>query len=225
VIVDELHAVTTCVYELLPMLDTPGYHTLGLEDGCSVAHGFTLLGNFSPASVNSRTWTAQRLRDVWHTPKVLDPEPSQANDFPCISLVIPCFSSRAVSALHDLLEPNGEILPLRCDTGEYFAYNVTTVADVLDRDASVIRWLPGYSLRKIEPIIAEKIEHYEFRSPVRDLAIFRIPENVTGWYVTAVFADRVKAHNLRGFNLRKVFPLPRLRIGGVAEMERRAGLT
>jgi hypothetical protein len=127
---------------------------------------------------------------------------------------VPTFSAKAVEALRDLLEPNGEILPLECDNGEYFAFNVTTVVPVLDRKASEIEWLAIDRLKKREGVMAEKIIHYEFHAnEIEPLAIFRIPEDVTGYYVTERFFQRVEQNGLFGFDMRKVWPLPRPKKG------------
>ena len=54
------------------------------------------------------------------------------NDYPCINLVYPAFSERAVDLLRDLLEPNGELLPVRHSVGQYYFFNCTRVVDCAD---------------------------------------------------------------------------------------------
>jgi hypothetical protein len=197
------------VYELLPMVDTPGYDGLGLVDLSPLAAGYTLISDFDPVDVSTRNWQAPRLAPIWQPREVVNSLPRQVNDYPCLGLSVPTFSQRAVDALRDLLEPNGEILPLRCDTGQYYAYNVTTVADVLNREASDIEWHSVYQRDKSEPVVARDIRRYEFHPDLlMDLAIFRIPEGFTKYFVTERFAERIREHGLRGFNLRKVWPLP-----------------
>jgi hypothetical protein len=141
-------------------------------------------------------------------------------------LRIPLFSERACEALRDLLEPNGEILPVNCKTGTYVAHNPTSVVDALNRETSDIKWPDLIRLRKHEPIIAEQIKYHDFiPERVAGLSIFRIPEDICDFYVTERFASRVREFDLRGFNLRKLWPLPRPKMtGSIAEMERRAGL-
>lgn len=200
--------MSSTVYELLPQLDDPEYRTFDVQDGSSVIGGQSLLSDFSPVEVSSKAWSAPRLKDRWTARQVIDPSPSQLNDYPCIALVVPVFSSRAVGALRKHLDGNGELLPLVCDTGQYYAYNVTTVADVLDRSRSQIRWRLQDRLRKVELVVADRIEHYEFDEyKLRPLSIFRIPERINEYYVTDAFATDVRSHGLRGFNLRKVWPL------------------
>lgn len=215
--------IETSVFKLRPVVDTPGFKCFGIDDNSPVAHGHTLLSDFNPKDVATRNWVVPRLASVWRPRKVINSLPSQVNDYPCVGLRVPTFSARALDALRDLLEPNGEILPLESDTGQYYAYNVTTVADVLDRQASQVNWPHIYKLRKQEPVIAQDITHYVFFADrVKPLAIFRIPEDVVGYYVTDQFAQRVREHDLRGFDLRKVWPVPPPYRGSFAEMERRA---
>lgn len=214
------------VYELLPMLDVPGYETFDMPNTSPVGSGDSIMADFDPRDVSTRNWQAPRLTSVWQRREVIDQLPGQVNDYPTIGLCIPLFSQRAVDALRDLLEPNGEILPVECKTGQYYAYNVTTVADVLNREMSDIDWGSWYRLKKLEPVIPDEIRYYDFYPErVAPLAIFRTPESMVTYYVTERFAERVREHDLKGFNLRKVWPLPRLRKpGGLAEMGRRAGL-
>src|ERR1700737_155861 len=64
------------------------------------------------------------------------PTSGLASDFPTFLKTVPAFSRRAAELLGNLLKPYGEILPLICDSGEYFAYNVTTLVDAMDLEAS-----------------------------------------------------------------------------------------
>lgn len=214
------------VYELLPMLDTRGYATFHMPDTSPVGKGDSIMADFYPLDISTRNWQVQRLAAAWRRRLVVDRLPGQVNDYPTVGLCIPLFSHRAVEALRDLLEPNGEILPVECKTGQYHAYNVTTVADVLNRETSEIEFGLWYRLKKIEPVTAEQIQYYDFYADrLSGLSMFRIPERMSDYYVTEVFTQRVREHDLKGFNLRKVWPLPRpKKPGGIAEMERRAGL-
>ena len=51
------------------------------------------------------------LKKKWKIPELWGPVPS-FHDYPATELV-PCFSQRAVDALRDVLEPNGELLPAK----------------------------------------------------------------------------------------------------------------
>ncbi len=211
------------VYELLPMLDDPAFSCLQSVEEEPLIAGETMSSAFRPKETKTRAWQAPMLKDRWNRPKVVDLLPSQVNDYPTVGLLVPAFSARAVDALREFLIPNGEVLPLDCDTGEFVAFNVTSVMDVLNRDMSIVEWPAEVRLKKAEPIRAVQIKHYEFvQEKVELLSIFRIPESITDYFVTERFAERVWSCGLRGFNFRKIYPLPRPRTGGFAEMERRA---
>lgn len=111
------------------------------------------------------------------------------------------FSSRAVNALGDLLKKNGELLPIQTNDGEYFAFNLLTVADVLNDAKSKISFCNSYQYR------AQRIEKFSFHEkPLANLAIFRIPELPNDIYVTKKFVDTVENRGLNGFYFVKVFP-------------------
>jgi hypothetical protein len=124
------------------------------------------------------------------------------NDYPCCNLDIPAFSERAVEALRDMLEPNGELLPLASSVGNYYAYNITTVADILETERSEVDWI-----LHSEGVFASSITRYEFRSEkLDDLSIFRLVEEPGRAFVTNRFVERVRAHRLRGFVFHKLWP-------------------
>lgn len=62
--------------------------------------------------VNYRTWEPKRLKATWPGPKVVG-NVRRFNDCPGVNLTSLAFSQRAVDMLRDILEPNGELLPLR----------------------------------------------------------------------------------------------------------------
>lgn len=110
---------------------------------------------------------------------------------------------------------------MESDEGPYYAYNVLTVADVLDREASVIKWSLNSRAKKIEPVIAEEIIHHVFYADrVEPLAIFRIPERPLDYYVTDRFVERVERFDLRGMRLPKVWPIPKPYKSSYLEMMR-----
>lgn len=95
--------------------------------------------------------------------------------------------------LSDLLEPNGELLPLACPDGEYFAFNVTTLPDLLNGEQSRLLRLPTGRILDID--------EYKFR-PARILPpIFKLPQIPTLWvFVNEAFVERVTANGLQGFD-------------------------
>jgi hypothetical protein len=125
------------------------------------------------------------------------------NDYPCVNMLIPAFSSRAVESLRDFLEPNGELLPLESPVGEYFAYNLTTVVDVLDRRRSSVEYWCD------PPTTAVEVEYFAFyKTKLRGLSIFRIVDLPNCTLVTDAFVKRVHDHGLNGFHFVKVWPFP-----------------
>ena len=119
-------------------------------------------------------------------------------DFPVFATGA-AFSRRAVDTLLDLLVENGEILPLSCDEGDFFVYNLTRVLrDVLDEGASEIRRFRGGRVKQIlrHAFLPERVT----------ASIFRIPQKPLRVYVTQRFVDRVDAAGLTGFHLDHVWP-------------------
>jgi hypothetical protein len=178
------------IFKLGRILDDPTYE------------GFAM-ANFPrtfPLKRTTRNWRVIRLASTW-SPTEVEGRVRKFNDFPCVNFK-PAFSSRAVDVLRDLLEPNGELLPFSTSIGEYFAFNTTTIADILNHSKSTIQWL-------VEPITAFLVTRYEFDSTRLDkLSIFRIPECPSDEYVTERFVQRVTENKLNGFHFAKVWPYP-----------------
>jgi hypothetical protein len=117
------------------------------------------------------------------------------------------FSRKAVDALYDILEANGEILPLIFEgkENEYFAYNVLTISNAVDEEKSEIhrRQDGGFS----------HIKRYEFDpAQAAGLTIFKAWQNKApkvshshtfvsvDVFVTDPFVKRVKEAGLFGFD-------------------------
>ena len=114
-------------------------------------------------------------------------------DFPLLAFHVPVFNERAAERLQPLLVGNGELLPLLCDEGSFFAYNVTTVLDALDIEKSiVIRFADG----GIQDVIRHEFVPEKLISP-----IFKIPQ-VPDVFVTDEFQDAVIKHELEGFHFK-----------------------
>ena len=123
---------------------------------------------------------------------------SPRGDFPYLGGT-PCLSRKAVEALRNLLLPNGEILPLVCDEGEYYAYNVTTVIDCLDEKKSqVVRFKSDGAIMKIE-------KHVFLPQKLVDVLVFKIPQNVAAVYLTDKFVSEVLKHDLKGYEFKEVW--------------------
>jgi hypothetical protein len=159
--------------------------------------------DFGPDDVQTkgRAWTIRPLSPLWSPQPVVGRVQSH-NDYPCVNLTIPAFSRRAVDALHDFLEPNGELLPLVSSIGEYFAYNITTVVDILDHQQSDIIWFDE------KHDLAIRVRRYEcINEKLTGLSIFRLVEMPSSTFVNQVFIDRVRQHGLQGFEFTRLWPL------------------
>jgi hypothetical protein len=190
------------VYRLEPNVEDPRYEGFGFDHRDSVREKSCLAFDFMPDDIptRGRAWTVTRMARLW-TPQPVSGRVRPYNDYPCCNLSIPAFSERAVEALRDLLEPNGELLPLVSVVGIYYAYNITTVADILDLDRSEVQWFDD------KRDIASTIIRHEFLpEKLEGLSIFRLVEEPALTYVTNFFVERVRAHRLRGFVFHKLWP-------------------
>lgn len=162
------------IYILTSCLDDPRFS--GFEGEVEIFH---------TTFRDKKTWQlhVRRLADAWKTPRVKG-NVRPINHYPCINLSDPAFSQHAADCLGDLLNPNGELLPLITPTGKYYFYNLLTVADVLDVKKSRTKWLR-------EPMWAQIIEHHEFiAKKLKGLTIFRVLQDGYGVYVTDHFARK-----------------------------------
>ena len=198
------------VYKLQCITDNPKFEGFAFVRDKSiraqpVGEQSRLDWDFGPDDVKTkgRAWTITPLADIW-IPQPVFGRVQAFNDYPCVNMIIPAFSHRAVDALRDFLEPNGELLPLVSSVGEYYAYNITTVADILDQERSQIEWMSDeHTFTNIADI-----KRYEFfRDKLSGLTIFRIVEKSSHVYVTQAFVDRINQHGLQGFHLIKMWPL------------------
>jgi hypothetical protein len=134
--------------------------------------------------------------------EVLRDDPRYRNrprtDFPSFGGV-PVFSQRAIEALRDLLEPCGEILPLRCHEGTYFAYNVTRLVDALDEAQSELERFSSGRIMWIErPVF--------FPDRLAGEVIFKVPQSPNRTFVTDPFVRRIWERGLVGFDLQPYTP-------------------
>ncbi len=177
------------IYQILPVFDNPLFSGLYLEDKEDKFW-------FCPKDWNHPpfwNWESPRLISEWPDP----PPPAEGhvrsfNDYPGINLGTPAFSQRSVDYLRDLLEPNGELLPVRHSIGIFYVYNCTRLVNCLDLDKS------EYS--KFKDGQVHGIRRYAFiPEKVIDLTFFRLRPEPLHLYCTQVVLERVKKHGLIGF--------------------------
>ena len=144
----------------------------------------------------------ESLAAKWKPVKVLG-QVSPFNDYPKIDYY-PCFSKRACEALSDLLDGNGELLPVETENGVYYIYHVTKVIDILDLNKSDI------TFKHSHPRIALEVDHFVLSDGLDiDAAIFKIPQLVYSVFVTDTFYQRVMESNLNGFRFYRAHPAKR----------------
>jgi hypothetical protein len=192
------------IYNLKPIMGDPKFEGFGFGDAPSLRGKGRLAFDFDPDNIQTRRreWTITRMAPTW-SPQPVFGQVHLDNDYPCVNLTVPAFSRRAVDALRDLLEPNGELLPLASSGGEYYAYNITTVVDILDHQLSDIVWFDE------KHDVAIRVRRYEcIPEKLTGLSIFRLVELPSSTFVHQVFIDRVGEHKLRGFVFKRLYPLP-----------------
>jgi hypothetical protein len=167
--------------------------------------------------MNQGWFEGNPIGDAWIQVRVVTDDDTKifpVGDCPFVPgfYVVPILSAKAVEALRDLLEENGELLPLICDEGTYYVFNTTTVIDALDEQRS------GFTpLQEIDPdtfwdsapddMRATRFEF--FPEKIDNLSIFRIPfgSNYAVNYplVTDRFVQRVEAAGLKGFEFQPLW--------------------
>jgi hypothetical protein len=112
----------------------------------------------------------------------------------------PTFSERATEVLGDLLSDHGEFAAIEMDEPmRYFAFNATTIVDVLDEKRSEIaRFRSGGVMAVDKHILLDSVTSLP--------PIFKIPQtrrNTT--YVNEQFVAQAQSHGLRGFRFDLLF--------------------
>jgi hypothetical protein len=103
--------------------------------------------------------------------------------------------------LRDLLEPNGELLPVRHRLGTYYFYNCTRMTNSADLAKSDVVRLDGGLITRINGLaFVEK--------QLTGLTIFRERTQLCYLFCTQVFVDRVEEAGLQGFAFTPIWPLP-----------------
>ena len=194
------------IYVLDQILDDPRFEGLIFSESAkSVLGRQSAYDDWEYDNCSSQDWSVPRLERTWK-PQPVEGSVRPFNDYPCLELIIPAFSARAVEALRHFLEPNGEILPLSHSKGTYYAYQILTKADIINVKDSFIEWFSDDAAREN---VALDITRYEFKkAKLKGHSIFRLKENQSEVMVTEAFKQRVEECGLNGFQFTKVWPLP-----------------
>lgn len=111
-------------------------------------------------------------------------------------------SERARSVLEPLLGEHGEFLPVRLLGHVYWWFNCLTVADCLSSDARGMDW--ASPARFFEPVSEWP---FDGERVVAGPVVFRVPNVPVGeLFVRDEIVAAVEAHELLGFDLRRVWP-------------------
>lgn len=153
---------------------------------------------YGPESV-AKDWVAPKVRYV--------DDDLPKGDFPGFGAAV-VFSDHAFASLRDLLEPNGECLPLESDVGGFTAFKVLRFVDALDIASSKIDWWPQLARNAGNPRVVRGFKSLSFREEVLvDSPIFKVPEMpMHEVFVTDVFVSRVQEFALKGFLFKQVWP-------------------
>lgn len=121
------------------------------------------------------------------------------SDFPWLGSDALIMRRSAVDALHEILEANGEVLPLSTNDGvDLFVLNAHVV-DALDEANSSLMKFPGTNrimrIRKVA-FVASKVEGID---------VFRLPHRASPTYMSERFVERVKGAGLRGLVFKEVW--------------------
>jgi hypothetical protein len=149
----------------------------------------------------NRLFDGTPLKKVWteRNDFAFVPRRLPKGDTPGFSTHIPVFNHKAVRALVDLVEGNGELLPITCGTEQYFVFNVTNIIDALDEaNCELQRFSSGR--------IMDVMRYSFFEEKLTGATVFKIPQAVLmDVFVTDPFVERVSKAGLKGFKFRKVW--------------------
>ena len=163
------------IYVLVPAVDNPLFEGLALEERPQILETW-------PADWRAKyqAWQPKLLTDNWKIPDVVG-NVRAFNDYPGIN-TSPAFSQRAVDLLRDILEPNGELLPVRHKCGTYYFYNCTHMTNCVDLSRSDTRKIAGGFITTTAKLtfIDEMLE---------DLTIFKVRTQLTELFCTQRFVE------------------------------------
>lgn len=184
------------VFELEKVCDNPLFEGIGCGDAPSLLGRQNLHSDFFPVVRANWNWEAERLSPFWEVPKLAG-RVRAFNDYPCLNMMIPAFSHKAVEVLREFLEPNGELLPVVHEVVDgYFLYNCSKIVEIFNWHGK-------------KPNTSFQIRYFDLLPErLQGLTIFRMREDCMRTFVTNTFADRVRQAGLNGFHFIKAWPLP-----------------
>lgn len=141
------------------------------------------------------TWKPIAVRRV----RADEHQASHPSDFPWLGSHALIMRRSAVDALRDILDANGEVLPLSTEDGvELFVLNAHVI-DALDEARASLMKFPGTNrIMRIKKVAF-------VASAIEGIDLFRLPHRASPTYVSERFFKRVKAAGLRGLVFNKVW--------------------
>jgi hypothetical protein len=122
-----------------------------------------------------------------------------ASDFPWLGSHALVMRRAAVDALGDILDANGEVLPLSTeDDVQLYVLNARVIDALDDARSSVMRFPGTDRIMRIKKaaFVASAIDGHD---------LFRLPHRASSTYVSPRFVDRVKEAGLRGLVFNEVW--------------------
>lgn len=166
-------------YEWVNCVDQADYEVFAGFDGSLIAD------RWKPISV--RRVRPDERRDV------------KPSDFPWLGTNALVMRQSAVDALRDILDANGEVLPLATDDGVQLSVLNARIVDALDEANSSLMKFPGTNrIMRIKKVAF-------IASKVVDVDLFRLPHRASSTYVGERFVERVKTAGLSGLVFNRVW--------------------
>jgi hypothetical protein len=166
-------------YEWVNCVDQVDYETFASFDGSPRKNG----------------WNPIRVKRV----PADERHDAKASDFPWLGSDALVMRQSAVERMGDIVNANGEVLPLSTDDGTVLFVLNARVIDALDEGSSSVMKFPGTNrIMRIKKVafIASAIEGVD---------LFRLPHRASSTYVSERFVERVKAAGLHGLRFNEVW--------------------
>lgn len=175
------------IYEVMPR---DGYEWINLVNDNDYEIFDTLDGERMGSS-----WQPLRVKVVGPTKR----RKFQRSDFPWLGGYALVMRASAADCLRDILESNGEILPIFGDDGsDMFVFN-SKILDALDVCHSSLINFPGTDR------IMKILKHSFLEDVILKSDIFKLPYKGSSTFVSQKFFDRVISSNLRGLDMIEVW--------------------
>ncbi len=148
------------------------------------------------------SFDGRRIGDAWRPVDVRrvradDQSSFRESDFPWLGSHALVMRSNTLVALRDLLESNGETLPLRTnDAAALYIYNAQVVAALDEELSDIVRFASGNVMRIRAVTLKSEL--------LVGVDALRLPFRASPTFVSRCFVDRVAAAGLKGLKFDSV---------------------